>query len=90
MAGDIIVDSPKVLPVIEILNSSYGHQRNSIKSFDISTTLRGIIDKQVGTRANRPLVVMSARNREQSRRAYSSPLPTRYPDEATAYFRIAG
>lgn len=44
---DVLVDSPKVLPVIEILSSSYGHPRNSTKSYDICTKLRNMIDAQV-------------------------------------------
>lgn len=44
---DVLVDSPKVLPVIDILSASYGHPRNSTKTFDICTTLRAMIDKQV-------------------------------------------
>lgn len=44
---DVLVDSPKVLSVIEILNSSYGHPRNASKTYDISTKLRSMIDTQV-------------------------------------------
>lgn len=50
MDGDVLVDSPKVLPVIEILSASYGHPRNSTKTFDICTRLRRIIDEQARKR----------------------------------------
>lgn len=45
---DVLVDSPKVLSVIDILSSSYGHPRNAAKTYDICTKLRSMIDRQVG------------------------------------------
>ncbi len=49
---DVLVSSPKVLPVIEIQTSSYGHPRNATKTYDISSKLRQMIEAQVTT-ANR-------------------------------------
>lgn len=47
MTRDVFVDSPKVLPVIEILSARYGHPRNSVKTLDICTQLRAMIEAQV-------------------------------------------
>lgn len=44
---DVLVDSPKVLSVIEILSSSYGHPRNANKTYDISSKLRSMVNRQV-------------------------------------------
>ena len=43
----MLVDSPKVLSVIDILSSSYGHPRNPTKTYDICTKLRSMIGRQV-------------------------------------------
>lgn len=51
---DVLVNSPKVLPVIEILTSRYGHPRNATKTYDISSKLRQMIEAQVRT-ANRAI-----------------------------------
>lgn len=47
LENDVLVDSPKVLSVVEILTSSYGHPRNATKTYDISSKLRQMIEKQV-------------------------------------------
>lgn len=47
LESDVLVDSPKVLSVIEILTSSYGHPRNPTKTYDISSKLRQMIERQV-------------------------------------------
>lgn len=44
---DVLVDSPKVLSVIEILSSSYGHPRNATKTYDVSSKLRSMVNRQV-------------------------------------------
>lgn len=44
---DVLVDSPKVLSVIEILASTYGHPRNATKTYDITSKLRQMIERQV-------------------------------------------
>ncbi|CAM9410853.1 unnamed protein product [Ectocarpus sp. 13 AM-2016] len=45
---DVLVDSPKVLSVIEVLTSRYGHPRNPTKTYDISSKLRQMIERQGG------------------------------------------
>lgn len=50
---DVLVDSPKVLSVVEILTSSYGHPRNATKTFDISSKLRQMIERQVSEQRQR-------------------------------------
>lgn len=47
LVRDVLVDSPKVLSVIEILSSSYGHPRNAAKTYDISSKLRSMVNRQV-------------------------------------------
>ena len=47
LESDVLVDSPKVLSVVEILTSSYGHPRNPTKTYDISSKLRQMIERQV-------------------------------------------
>lgn len=49
LENDVLVDSPKVLSVVEILTSSYGHPRNATKTYDISSKLRQMIERQVST-----------------------------------------
>lgn len=47
LENNVLVDSPKVLSVVEILTSSYGHPRNATKTYDISSKLRQMIERQV-------------------------------------------
>eukprot|EP00903_Cladosiphon_okamuranus_P020991 g19283.t1 len=48
LENDVLVYSPKVLSVVEILTSSYGHPRNATKTYDISSKLRQMIERQGG------------------------------------------
>lgn len=56
LESDVLVDSPKVLSVVEILTSSYGHPRNAAKIYDISSKLRQLIERQVSKGKGRNVI----------------------------------
>jgi hypothetical protein len=46
----VCIQSPSVLPVIDVLSATYGHPASLSKGFDVSTRVRNLIEQQGGDR----------------------------------------